>query len=85
MRQPTRNWKAEGGMMGKNETGIESSRDKKASARKLFYGAIGLLLVGLLLLAIGAINDLPLLVFVGVAGMLGAGALQLIWLVRKIG
>ena len=70
--------------MGKKETRVETSRDKKASTRKLFYGAIGLLLVGLLLLAIGAINGLPLLVFIGVAGMLGGGALQLAWLVRKI-
>ena len=71
--------------MGENKTGSELSAEKKAGTRKLFYGAIGLLLVGLLLLAIGAINDLPLLVLAGVAGMLGAGALQMAWLVRKIG
>lgn len=71
--------------MNGDKTGSESSAEKKAGTRKLFYGAIGLLLAGLLLLAIGAINGLPLLVFIGVAGMLGAGALQLAWLVRKIG
>ena len=70
--------------MGGNNAGSESSA-KKAGTRKLFYGAIGLLLAGLLLLAIGAIKDLPLLMVVGVAGMLSAGALQLAWLVRKIG
>ena len=71
--------------MAGNKTGSESSAEKKAGTRKLFYGAIGLLLVGLLLLAIGALNGLPLLMGVGVAGMLGAGALQVTWLVRKIG
>ena len=71
--------------MGENWSEAESSPNRKARTRKLFYGAIGLLLVGLLLLAIGAINDLLLLVLVGVAGMLGAGALQMAWLVRKIG
>ncbi len=70
--------------MDRNKTGPESSAEK-GGTRKLFYGAIGLLLAGLLLLTIGAINGLPLLVFIGVAGMLGAGALQLAWLVRKIG
>ena len=71
--------------MAGNKTGSESSGGKRAGTRKLFYGALGLLLAGLLLLAIGAINDLPLLMGVGVAGMLGAGALQMAWLVRKIG
>ena len=70
--------------MDGNKTGSESSAEK-AGTRKLFYGAIGLFLAGLLLLAIGAINDLPLLVLVGVAGMLSAGVLQVIWLVRRIG
>ena len=71
--------------MDGSKTGSESSAEKKTGTRKLFYGAIGLLLAGLLLLAIGALNDLPLLVGVGIAGMLGAGALQMAWLVRKIG
>lgn len=57
---------------------------KKVGTRRLFYGALGLLLAGLLL-AIGALNGLPLLMVVGGAGMLGAGALQMAWLVRKIG
>ena len=71
--------------MSGSKAGSKSSAEKEPGTRKLFYGAIGLLLVGLLLLAIGAINDWPLLVFVGVAGMLGAGALQLAWLVLRIG
>ena len=73
------------GMMSGNKTGVESPAQKKPGTRKLFYGAIGLLLVGLLLVAIGAIISLPLLMLVGVAGMLGAGAVQMAWLVRKIG
>jgi hypothetical protein len=72
-------------MMSGNKAGVEPSAEKKPGTRKLFYGAIGLLLVGLLLVAIGAINNLPLLMLVGVAGILGAGALQLAWLVRKLG
>jgi hypothetical protein len=36
-------------MMSGNKTGLESSAEKKAGTRKLFYVAIGLLLAGLLL------------------------------------
>ena len=71
--------------MSGNRAGPESSAGKKGGTRKLFYGAIGLLLVGLLLVGIGAVSDLPLLMVVGGAGMLGAGALQLAWLVRRFG
>ena len=69
--------------MSANKTGSEPSTGKKPGTRKLFYGAIGLLLIGLVLLGAGALMDLPLLMVVGGAGMLGAGALQLAWLVRK--
>ena len=72
-------------MMSGNKAGAESPAEKKPGTRKLFYGATGLLLVGLLLVAIGAIYSLPLLMLVGVAGILGAGALQLAWLVLKLG
>lgn len=61
------------------------STDKKPGTRKLFYGSIGLLLAGLLLLAIGAIYNWPLLMLIGVVGFLGAGFVQLNWLLRKIG
>lgn len=61
------------------------SGDKKPGTRKLFYGSIGLLLAGLLLVAIGAINGWPLLMLVGIVGFLGAGVVQLIWLVRRVG
>jgi hypothetical protein len=71
--------------MSGNRTGSESSTEKRAGTRKLFYGAIGLLLAGLMLFGAGALSNSQLLMIVGVAGMLGAGALQLAWLVRKIG
>ncbi|NIV30418.1 MAG: DUF3040 domain-containing protein [Anaerolineae bacterium] len=72
-------------MMSGNEVGPESPSERKPDTRKLFYGAIALLLIGLVLFGVGALRDLPLLMVVGVAGMLGAGALQLAWLVCKIG
>lgn len=71
--------------MSGNEAGPESSSGGKPGTRKLFYGAIALLLIGLVLFGAGALKDLPLLMVVGGAGMLGAGALQLAWLVRKLG
>ena len=71
--------------MSGNRAGPESSPDKEPGTRKLFYGAIALLLTGLVLFGAGALRDLPLLMVVGGAGMLGAGALQLAWLVRKLG
>ena len=61
------------------------SGGRKPGTRKLFYGSIGLLLAGLLLVAIGAVYSWPLLMLAGFLGFLGAGIMQLIWLVRKVG
>jgi hypothetical protein len=61
------------------------SEDRKPGTRKLFYGSIGLVLGGLLLLAIGAIYSWTLLVLLGVVCFFGAGLVQLNWLLRKIG
>ena len=71
--------------MGGEKTNQKSSKDRKRGTRKLFYGAIGLLLAGLMLVGIGAVYGWPLLMLVGVAAFLGAGVVQLIWLVRVIG
>jgi hypothetical protein len=67
-----------------NKTDQGTPGDKKTGTRKLFYGSIGLLLGGLLILAIGAIYGLPLVMLVGTAGFLGGGVVQLIWLVRRL-
>jgi hypothetical protein len=71
--------------VSRNETGVEAPPNKKAGSRRLFYGSIVLLLSALLLAAIGAVSNWPLLMLVGVVGILGAMAMQLAWLVRKIG
>ena len=42
--------------------------DKKPGTRKYFYGAIGLLLTGLLVLAVGAVYSVPLIVGLGLLG-----------------
>jgi hypothetical protein len=69
-------------------SGIKSEQErstKKAGTRKLFYGALGLLLAGLLLVATGALSSSALLMLAGLMGFLGAGVVQLIWLVRRVG
>ena len=70
--------------MNGNKAGVESTAEK-AGTRKLFYGAIGLLLAGLLLLAIGALYSLPVLAGIGILGWLGAGLVFLKWLLQRIG
>lgn len=71
--------------MSTEKTNQESLADGKPSTRKYFYGAIGLLLAGLLVLAVGAIYSLPLIVGLGLLGWLGAGLVFLRWLQHRIG
>jgi hypothetical protein len=71
--------------MSGDRTKQEASAGKKPGTRKFFYGSIGLILAGLLLLAIGAVYSLPVVVGIGILGWLGAGLLQLAWLQRKVG
>lgn len=62
-----------------------SSGNKKLGTRKYFYGSIGLLLAGLLLLAVGAIYSSPVLMGIGFLGWVGAGLVFLRWLLHRIG
>lgn len=62
-----------------------SRAEVKPGTRKYFYGAIGLLLAGLLLLAVGAIYSVPALVGIGFLGWVGAGLVFLRWLLHRIG
>lgn len=62
-----------------------SRAEVRPGTRKYFYGAIGLLLAGLLVLAMGAIYTVPLIVGLGLLGWLGAGLVFLRWLQHKIG
>jgi hypothetical protein len=63
----------------------EPLAEVKPGTRKYFYGSIGLLLAGLLLLAVGAIYSSPGLVGIGLLGWVGAGFVFLRWLLHKIG
>jgi len=71
-------------MMSRDRIEQESLANKKPSTRKLFYGSIGLLLAGLLLLAVGAIYSSPVLVWIGLLGWVGAGFVRLWWLLHKV-
>ena len=71
--------------MSRGRVKQEASVEKTPSARAFFYGSIGLLLAGVLLLAIGAFYSLPALVWMGLFGWLGAGVTFLSWLQRKVG
>lgn len=72
------------GTMNGSMSENEGPTRKRPSTRKLFYGAVGLLLAGLLLLTIGVFYSWAALVLMGVVGLLGAASVFLAWLVLQI-
>jgi hypothetical protein len=71
--------------MSGNESRQESVTGKQPGTRKYFYGSVGLLLVGLLVLAAGAVYGQPLVAVVGLLCWLMAGAVRYSWARRKYG
>lgn len=54
------------------------------SGRKIFYISIGLLLLGVFLLGLGALSDSTLLIIIGSIAFFGAFIFRLSWWLKKM-